>query len=58
MQAALLEEIQLNPGQRMEQLGHSLGVPTKDLDLLIKKLLAAKRIKKKGRTRATTYYAV
>jgi hypothetical protein len=41
----------------MEQLGDSLGVQTKDLDLIIKKLLASKRIKKKGRTRATTYFA-
>jgi len=57
LQSALLEEIQLNPGQRMEQLGDSLGVQTKDLDLIIKKLIAAKRIKKKGRTRATTYFA-
>jgi hypothetical protein len=58
LQAELLEEIQLNPGQRMEQIGESLGVPTKDLDLLIKKLLAAKKIRKKGKTRATVYFAV
>ena len=57
LQTALLEEIQLNPGQRMEQLGDSLRVQTKDLDLVVKKLLAAKRVKKKGRTRATTYFA-
>ena len=58
LQASLLEEIQLNPGQRMEQIGESLGVATKDLDLLIKKLLAGKKIKKRGKTRATVYYAV
>jgi len=57
LQAALLEEIQLNPGQRMEQIGKTLGVATKDLDLLIKKLIASKRIKKRGKTRATTYFA-
>jgi len=57
LQAALLEEIQLNPGQRMEEIGKSLGVATKDLDLLIKKLIAGKRIKKRGKTRATTYFA-
>ena len=57
LQAALLEEIQLNPGQRMEQIGKSLGVATKDLDLLIKKLVAGRRIRKRGKTRATTYFA-
>ncbi len=45
-----------NPGQRIEQIGKALGVPTKDLVLPVKKLVADKRIKTKGEKRATTYF--
>ena len=55
LQNALLEEITLNPGQRIEALGKTLGVPTKDLNLPIKRLLAAKQITKRGEKRATEY---
>lgn len=57
--AALVERlagyINANPGQRIEQINNALGVPTKDLTLPIKKLLAGKRISSKGEKRATTY---
>jgi hypothetical protein len=45
-----------HPGQRIEQIGAGLGMPTKDLSLPAKKLLAAKQIATKGQKRATTYY--
>jgi len=45
-----------NPGQRVEQIGGSLGVPTKELVLPVKKLLAEKQIGTKGQKRATTYF--
>jgi hypothetical protein len=57
--AALVERlwayIQANPGQRIEQINRALGMPTKDLALPIKKLLAANRITSRGEKRATTY---
>ena len=37
-----------NPGQRMEAIGKALGTPTKELNLPIKKLLAAKKIRSEG----------
>jgi hypothetical protein len=46
-----------NPGLRIEQIGQTLGVATKDLALPVKKLIAAKRVSTKGQKRATTYYA-
>jgi hypothetical protein len=58
--AALTEKlgafIAKTPGQRIEQIGKALGVPTRDLALPVKKLIAAKRVSTKGQKRATTYY--
>ena len=48
--------IKKNPGQRIEQIGKELGIPTKELALPVKKLLGAKRISTKGQKRATTYF--
>ena len=45
-----------NPGQRVEQIGKSLDMPTKELALPIKKLIAEKQIGTKGQKRATTYF--
>ena len=45
-----------NPGLRIEQINKALGLTTKDLALPIRKLLAAKRIKTKGKKRSTTYF--
>ena len=44
------------PGSGIEYLGKQMGVPTKDLALPVKKLLAAKRIKTTGHKRATRYF--
>jgi hypothetical protein len=52
----LARYIATNPGQRIEQINKSLGVPTSELTLPIKKLLAKKRIKTRGHKRATTYW--
>jgi hypothetical protein len=40
----------------MEAIGKALGVPTRELNLPIKKLLAAKRVKTQGHKRATEYF--
>lgn len=45
-----------NAGQRIEQIGKGLGIPTKELALPAKKLLAAKLLTTKGQKRATTYF--
>lgn len=58
LNADLYEEILLNPGQRIEEIAKTLEVTTKEINVLVKGLLAANRIKKRGRGRATTYYAV
>jgi hypothetical protein len=52
----LAAHIKAHPGQRIEQINKVLGVPTKDLALPIKKLLASKRISSKGVKRSTTYF--
>jgi hypothetical protein len=49
--------IKANPGQRMEVIGAALGLPRADLALPIKKLLADKRISRRGVKRATVYTA-
>ena len=40
----------------MEAIGKALGTPTKELNLPVKKLLSAKRIRTKGEKRATEYF--
>jgi len=46
-----------NPGQRIEQIGKTLGVPTKELTLPVRKLMGEKKLSTKGAKRATTYFA-
>lgn len=46
-----------NPGQRIEQIGQGMGVPTKELALPAKKLIGDKKLSTKGAKRATTYFA-
>jgi hypothetical protein len=48
--------IKSHPGQRMEAIGKGMGEPTKELNLPIKKLLAAKKIRSEGQKRATEYF--
>ncbi len=50
------EYIKANPGLGMEVIGKALGSPTKDLNLPVKKLLAAKKIRVEGQKRATEYF--
>ena len=57
LQAALLETITVNPGLRVEALSEVMKVPSRDLTLPIRKLLGARKIKKKGQKRATSYFA-
>ena len=48
--------IKANPGRRMEAIGKALGMPTRELNLPIKKLLAGKKIRSEGHKRATEYF--
>ena len=48
--------IKSNPGHRMEAIGKALGMPTRELNLPIKKLLAGKKIRSEGHKRATEYF--
>ena len=52
----LLKHISAHPGERIEEIGKHLGLTTKDLALPAQKLLAAKKITRKGVKRSTTYY--
>lgn len=56
LQQRLLGHIKANPGQRIEQIGAALHVPTKELALPAKKLLADKAIRTRGQKRATAYF--
>ncbi len=49
--------IRKNPGQRIEIIASALGVPTKDLNLPVKKLIASKAVTTRGQKRATSYSA-
>lgn len=53
----LLKYVESNPGQRTEQIGAALDVPTKELALPMRKLIREGHLKTKGQKRATTYYA-
>jgi hypothetical protein len=46
-----------HPGLRIEQINKELGTSTKDLALPIRKLIADRVIKTKGKKRSTTYTA-
>lgn len=52
----LLAAIKKTPGQRIEQIGKSIDVSTKELALPIAKLFDAKAIKSTGQRRATKYF--
>jgi hypothetical protein len=53
----LQAHIQAHPGSRMEAIAKALSTPTRDLNLPVKKLLHAKKIRVEGHKRATEYYA-
>jgi len=55
---SFVEHVKANPNQRVEQINKALGTTTKELALPIRKLIAEKRLRTKGRKRSTTYAAV
>jgi hypothetical protein len=52
----LVAAITANPGQRIEELATQLGLPSRELALPARKLLASRIITRKGERRATRYY--
>ncbi len=56
LQGSLLETITLHPGLRIEALSEVMNVPSRDLTLPIRKLIGARKIRKKGQKRATSYF--
>ncbi len=52
----LSDYVKAHPGQRMETISKALGAATRDLNLPVKKLLAAKTIRTVGEKRATEYF--
>jgi hypothetical protein len=57
MGADLIAHVTKNPGKRMEEIAKALGASTKELVLPARKLISQKKLKTKGRKRATTYFA-
>ncbi len=56
MADAFLTHVTANPGQRMEHIAKELGLPTPELTLPVKKLLADGKLRVEGQKRATQYY--
>ncbi len=52
----LLATIRAQPGLRIEQLADVMAVPSRSLTLPMRKLLTARKVRKKGAKRATTYF--
>jgi hypothetical protein len=56
MAARVLAQIRSKQGQRLEEIGKAMKLPTKGLKLPIQKLLASKKVKTKGQKRGTQYF--
>ncbi|MFN0006382.1 MAG: DNA-binding protein [Planctomycetota bacterium] len=56
MAARVLAQVRSKQGQRLEQIAKVMKLPTKGLKLPIAKLMAAKKLKTKGRKRGTQYF--
>jgi len=56
MADAFFAHVTANPGQRMEHIARELGLPTPELTLPVKKLLADGKLRVEGQKRATQYY--
>jgi hypothetical protein len=56
MADAFLAHVTANPGRRMEHIAKELGLPTPELTLPVKKLLADGKLRVEGQKRATEYY--
>lgn len=53
----LLAHVKTNPGARGEQIAAALGTEVGTMRLPMQKLIAAKKVKVKGRKRGTQYFA-
>jgi hypothetical protein len=56
MAEAFFAHVTANPGRRMEHIAKELGLPTPELTLPVKKLLADGKLRVEGQKRATEYY--
>jgi hypothetical protein len=56
MAARVLAQVRSKQGQRLEEIGRAMKMPTKGLKLPIQKLLGSKKVKTKGRKRGTQYF--
>jgi hypothetical protein len=56
MADAFLAHVTAKPGQRMEHIAKELGLPTPELTLPVRKLLADGKLRVEGQKRATQYY--
>ena len=54
---SVLDYVRRNPGQGVEQIAKALNVPSRDLVLPIRKLVAAGQLSTKGQKRATKYFS-
>jgi hypothetical protein len=52
----VLTQVRAKQGLRLEEIGRALKTPTKILKLPVAKLMAAKKLKKKGQKRGTKYF--
>jgi hypothetical protein len=52
----LLDYVKGHKGERIEQIAKGMGVSTRELNLPVKKLIAAKSIRTRGHKRATQYF--
>lgn len=52
-----LEHVQSNPGQRLEEVGAAMGVPTSELKRPVSNLMDAKALRTEGQKRGTKYFA-
>ncbi len=52
----LLDYVKSHKGERIEQIAKGMGVSTRELNLPVKKLIAAKSIRTRGHKRATQYF--
>ncbi len=53
---ALLREVEREGGRRIEQIADSLGVASKPLSRVMKKLVADKKVRFTGQARGTKYF--
>ena len=53
----VLAHIRANPGQRLEEIGRELGVPTKELKRPIANLMQGGSLRTEGQKRGTKYFA-